>query len=67
MDPKMGPKNVRKSEEASPGLQKCTQTSKTTILDPIWCHFGVILASVLTAFGAYSASFFKKIRKFHKS
>ena len=62
----MGPKNVRKSEQASPGLQKCTQTSKITILEPIWCHFGVILASVLTAFGAYSASFFKKIRKFHK-
>ena len=62
----MGPTNVRKSEEASPGLQKCTQTSKITILEPIWCHFVVILASVLTAFGAYSASLLKKIRQFHK-
>ena len=62
----MGPKNVRKSEEASPGLQKCTQTSKITILEPILCHFEVILNSVLIAFGAYSASFFKKIRKSHK-
>ena len=62
----MEPKNDRKSEEASPGLQKCTQTSKIMILEPIWCHFGVILASVLSAFGAYSASLFKKIRKSHK-
>ena len=62
----MGPTNVRKSAEASPGLQKCTQPSNITILEPILNHFEVILASVLTAFGAYSASLFKKIRKFHK-
>ena len=66
MDPEMGPTNVRKIEEASPGLQKCTQTSKIRILDPMLCHFDVILISALTALGAYSASFFKRIRKFHK-
>ena len=64
MDPKMGPTNVRKSEEASQGLQKCAQTSKNTILEPIWCHFGVILvsflASVLIAFGTYSAYWFRR-------
>ena len=61
----MAPKKVRKSEEASQGLQKCAQTLKGSILDPIWYHFGVILASILKAFGAYLASFFKEIRKFH--
>ena len=52
MDPKMASTNVRKSGEASQGRQKCAQTLKGTILDP----FGLILASVLKAFGVYLAS-----------
>ena len=62
----MAPKKIRKSEEASQGLQKCAQTLKGSILEPNWYHFGVIVASVLKAFGAYLASFFEAIRKFHK-
>ena len=58
MDPKMAPTNIRKSEEAPQGLQKCAQTLKGSTLESIWGHFGISLASVLKAFGAYLASFY---------
>ena len=66
MGPKMAPKKIRKSEEASQDLEKCAQTIRGSILEPMWCHFRVIWASVLKAFGAYLVSFFEEIRKFHK-
>ena len=59
MDPKMASKNVRKSGEARQGRQKCAQTLKGTILDLIWCDFGVILVSFWGYFGVILASVLK--------
>ena len=63
-------RGLPKPSKVYPDLQKYDfgthLVSFCTISEPIWCHFGIILTWVLTAFRAYSASFFKKIRKFHK-
>ena len=48
----MASKNVKKSREARQGRQKCAQTLKGTILDPIWSDFEVILVSFWIILGS---------------
>lgn len=66
MDPKMASKNVKKSREARQGRQKCAQTLKGTILDPIWSDFEVILVSFWIILGSIWGHFWTPSNRFLK-